>query len=184
MDNGLNATPKMRQKTFTLWERLVLIPVELVGAIKAAVIIGACFFLASGLGGPGTYWANVWAHGPFAGLALLTAVFAGAVLTPLLLPWLPGRAFSLKGLGPGLAAALVLALFRAGTMGSLAQYLEIFAWFFMVPAVSAYLAMNFTGSSTYTSLSGVIKEMRWAVPLEIGAGVIGLGLWLGSRFAA
>jgi acetyl-CoA decarbonylase/synthase complex subunit gamma len=41
--------------------------------------------------------------------------------------------------------------------------------------------MNFTGASTYTSLSGVKKEMRWAVPLEIGAGGIGLVLWLGTR---
>jgi acetyl-CoA decarbonylase/synthase complex subunit gamma len=42
--------------------------------------------------------------------------------------------------------------------------------------------MNFTGASTYTSLSGVKKEMKWAVPLEITAGVVGLGLWLGPRF--
>jgi acetyl-CoA decarbonylase/synthase complex subunit gamma len=44
--------------------------------------------------------------------------------------------------------------------------------------------MNFTGASTYTSLSGVKKEMRWALPLEIAAGMIGLGLWFGSHFIA
>jgi acetyl-CoA decarbonylase/synthase complex subunit gamma len=42
--------------------------------------------------------------------------------------------------------------------------------------------MNFTGASTYTSLSGVRKEMRWAVPAEIALAGIGLSLWLGSRF--
>jgi acetyl-CoA decarbonylase/synthase complex subunit gamma len=42
--------------------------------------------------------------------------------------------------------------------------------------------MNFTGASTYTSLSGVKKELKWAVPLEIAAGGVGLCLWLGSRF--
>jgi hypothetical protein len=26
--------------------------------------------------------------------------------------------------------------------------------------------------------------MRWAVPLEIAGAVVGLGLWLGSRFVA
>jgi hypothetical protein len=52
----------------------------------------------------------------------------------------------------------------------------------LIPAISAYLAMNFTGASTYTSLSGVKKEMKWAVPLQIAAGVTGLFLWLGSRF--
>ena len=42
--------------------------------------------------------------------------------------------------------------------------------------------MNFTGASPYTSLSGVKKEMRWALPLQVGAGVLGLGLWIGSQF--
>jgi hypothetical protein len=60
--------------------------------------------------------------------------------------------------------------------------LEGAAWIFLIPALAAYLAMNFTGSSTYTSLSGVKKEMRWAVPVEIGAAVIGLVLWVGARF--
>jgi acetyl-CoA decarbonylase/synthase complex subunit gamma len=44
--------------------------------------------------------------------------------------------------------------------------------------------MNFTGASTYTSLSGVKKEMRIAVPLQIASVVIGVALWLGSRLAA
>ncbi len=56
------------------------------------------------------------------------------------------------------------------------------AWFFLIPALSAYLAMNFTGASTYTSLSGVKKEMRWALPLQIGAGIVGVILWFGSQF--
>jgi acetyl-CoA decarbonylase/synthase complex subunit gamma len=56
------------------------------------------------------------------------------------------------------------------------------AWLFLIPALSAYLAMNFTGASTYTSLSGVKKEMRWALPCQIGAGMIGAALWIGSQF--
>ena len=56
------------------------------------------------------------------------------------------------------------------------------AWLFLIPAVSAYLAMNFTGASTYTSLSGVKKEMRWALPMEMGVGIVGFILWLGSQF--
>ena len=51
-------------------------------------------------------------------------------------------------------------------------------------AMAAFLAMNFTGSSTFTSLSGVRKEMRWALPLEIGAAIVGIVLWLGSQFMA
>jgi acetyl-CoA decarbonylase/synthase complex subunit gamma len=43
---------------------------------------------------------------------------------------------------------------------------------------SAYLGMNFTGASTYTSLSGVRKEMRWALPLEVGGAALALVLWV------
>jgi len=42
--------------------------------------------------------------------------------------------------------------------------------------------MNFTGSSTYTSLSGVKQEMRMAVPLQIVTGATGLIVWMVSRF--
>jgi acetyl-CoA decarbonylase/synthase complex subunit gamma len=109
-------------------------------------------------------------------------VAAGAVLTPILLPWLPGRAFSVKGLTMGLITILILTTFRTGNFSDWAGRVEILAWFLLIPAIAAYLAMNFTGASTYTSLSGVKKEMKWAVPLEIVAGVTGLFLWLGSRF--
>jgi acetyl-CoA decarbonylase/synthase complex subunit gamma len=50
----------------------------------------------------------------------------------------------------------------------------------MSPAVAAFLAMNFTGASTYTSLSGVKKEMKVAVPLQIVAASVGLCVWIGS----
>ncbi len=184
LDTGLKATPEMRRKTFSIWERAVLIPVELVSVLKWSFLILPVFFLLGGLGGTAGFWSNSLDHGLFAVIALLGAVIAGAVMTPLLLPWLPGRAFSLKGLIMGLITAVIFTVFRAGYLSAWTGRLETLAWFFLVPAVAAYLAMNFTGASTYTSLSGVKKEMKWAVPMEIAAGVIGLGLWLGSRFIA
>lgn len=182
LDGGLEATPDMRLKTFTTWERVVLIPVELVGACKLALIILPFFFLVDCLWRAGGFWTNALSYGLYSVLGILTAILAGAVFTPLLLPWLPGRAFSFKGLTPGVVMALVFVAFcpsgwDAGSWGRIG----IFAWLFLIPAMSAYLAMNFTGSSTYTSLSGVKKEMRRAVPLQIGAGVLGVGLWLGSH---
>jgi acetyl-CoA decarbonylase/synthase complex subunit gamma len=158
--------------------------VELVGALKAAIIILPVFFVLGGLGGPYGFWENALHYGVFAVLAILIGILAGAVLTPLLLPWLPGRAFSLKGLSMGLGVSLFLTFFRLHALNTWPGRLEMLAWWFLVPAMAAYLAMNFTGASTYTSLSGVKKEMRWAVPLEIGAAAVGLCLWLGSRFAA
>ena len=182
LDNGRKATPEMRFKSFTTWERIVLIPIELVEALKAGVIIILGLFLLSFLGRLGGGWANALSHGLFSALAILTAILAGAVLTPILLPWLPGRAFSLKGLCLGLLAAVVLTASRWGDWITIAGRLEIIAWFLLIPALSAYLAMNFTGASTYTSLSGVRKEMRWALPLQISAAIVGLILWLGSQF--
>jgi len=184
MDAGLSATPEMRRKTFTTRERLALVPVELVGALKWGVIILPVFFLLGGLGGPGGFWDNAVEYGLYAVLTLAGALVAGAVLTPLLLPWLPGRAFSLKGVIMGLITAGILTVFLAGDVATWSGRLDMLAWFLLAPAVAAYLAMNFTGCSTYTSLSGVRREMKWAVPLEIAAGGVGLCLWLGARVIA
>jgi hypothetical protein len=182
LDHGMKASPEMRMKTFTTWERAVLIPVELVSALEAAFVILLILFVLSGLLGPERFWANILHRGLFALPAILTAIMAGAVLTPLLLPWLPGRPFSLKGLYLGVLGALALLLSRWGDLATWASRINMIAWFFLVPAAATYLSMNFTGASTYTSLSGVKKEMRWALPFQIVAGVVGLALWFSSIF--
>ncbi|MBI5586078.1 MAG: acetyl-CoA synthase subunit gamma [Deltaproteobacteria bacterium] len=179
---GCRATPEMRRKTFTLRERAVLIPVELVQALKPALAVMAAFFLLSGFGGAAGYWANLRDQGPWSILAILSALLAGAVLTPLLLPWVPGRAFSFKGWILGLVSVWGIILGKGYFSDQGFKPLEGLAWLLLMPAISAYLAMNFTGASTYTSLSGVKKEMRWAVPLEIALGAAGLILWIGTRF--
>jgi acetyl-CoA decarbonylase/synthase complex subunit gamma len=179
---GCRATPDMRRKTFTLRERAVLIPVELVQAFKPALLVMPAFFLLSGFGGSGGYGTNLGHQGPWSVLAILVALLTGAVLTPLLLPWVPGRAFSLKGGILGLVSAGCLILLRGFSPEIGFHPLEALAWLLLMPAISAYLAMNFTGASTYTSLSGVKKEMRWAVPLEIASGAAGLICWIAVRF--
>ena len=179
--SGYKATPAMREKSFPLRERIVLIPVELVGALKVALLVIPILLLVSGLLGPQDFKANLLHHGILAAAAILTAIFCGAVLMPVFLPWLPGRPFSVKGLPMGVLGAVLLLLAARGGMES---FLEMLAWVLLVPAAAAYVAMNFTGASTYTSLSGVKKEIRWALPLQIGASVVGLGLWVYSLSAA
>ncbi len=184
LEAGLKATPEMRLKTFPLRERIALIPIEIVAAFKASLLILLTFFLLGGLGGPDGYLTNALNYGLFAVAAILSAILAGAVLTPILLPVLPGKAFSLKGCIVGAVVALTILVARNPDLALWPGRLEMAAWLLMVPALAAYLAMNFTGASTYTSLSGVKKEMRTALPLQIGAGIAGLGLWLVSRFIA
>ena len=182
LDAGLKATPEMRLKTFDIRERTILIPVELVSTLKWVLIILPLFFFVGGLGGQTGFWSGALDYGLFAIIALLSAVIAGAVLTPILLPWLPGRAFSLKGMAMGLITTIILTAFRPENLSDWQGRIETLAWFLLIPAIAAYLAMNFTGASTYTSLSGVKKEMKWAVPVEIAAGAAGLFLWFGSLF--
>jgi hypothetical protein len=184
LDGGLQANQEMRLKTFSMWERMVLIPMELVAALKVGLVVMPILFLLAMVGRYGEGWASAFNHGLFSVTAILTAISTGAVLTPLLLPWLPGRSFSIKGFSLGLLFFLILLAFRWSDWFTRTGRLEMAAWLLLIPGISAFLAMNFTGASTYTSLSGVKREMRWALPFEIGAMMIGLGLWFGSNFAA
>ena len=184
IDAGFKATGNMRLKTFPLKERAALIPIELVETIKPTLIIAPVLFLLGGIGGPAGFWANALHDGSFAVLAFLSAIVGGAVIHPLLLPYLPGRAFSAKGLALGAVVATIMVSLRGYDLSMWAGRLGSVAWLLIIPAVTAYLAMNFTGASTYTSLSGVNKEMRWALPVEIGMGGGGLLIWIASRLIA
>jgi hypothetical protein len=182
LDAGCRATPEMRRCRFPLRERLVLIPVEMVGALKWVLAAVPLLYLLGGLGGPYGFWNNAGQYGLFAGLAYLSGVLAGTALMPMLLPVLPGRAFALKGLLAGLIAAVPLFGWRMWGWQAPWTFTELVSLLLIMGAVASYYGMNFTGSSTYTSLSGVRKEMRWAVPLQLAAGAIGLAGWLVSRF--
>jgi acetyl-CoA decarbonylase/synthase complex subunit gamma len=174
---GLKATGRMRTKDFGFMERLALVPMEVVPAAKGALLVAAALFVlsffVSGLSVSRALDLTLVAL-----VAMGASILAGAVLTPLLLPWLPGGAFSTKGLGPGLLFALAV-LLLAGTFRR-PEMARTLAQLVSIPAMTAYLAMNFTGSSTFTSLSGVRKEMRFALPLEIAGAAAGLALWIAA----
>lgn len=52
----------------------------------------------------------------------------------------------------------------------------------LAATVSSYLGMNFTGSTPFTSPSGVEKEMRRAIPLQAAAMLVFALIWVGSAF--
>jgi len=175
---GMKATPEMRRKTFGLWERTVLITIELVAALKPLAAILPALFILGGLTGSGSFWANASNHGLFAVLAIILAVGMGAVANPILLPYIQGRAFAMKGLVLGAAGTLLLLALASGFEGI--RWGEKISLGFILSALAAFLAMNFTGASTYTSLSGVEKEMGWVVPLEVAGGVVGIIVWMSA----
>lgn len=183
LDNGMVADAAMRRKSFPLAERLALAPVEFVQASGKIFLLILFFLLLSGLGGKNIFWAAALEMGFFAVLALLAALIGGTVLVPVLLPWLSGRAFSVKGMWAGLLSYLVVVaiyLFVWPDRGM--GRVEIVAWLLMVTAISSWLGMNFTGASTYTSRSGVRHEMLRAIPIQVAAGVTGFCCWLAARF--
>ena len=178
LDAGLKADAEMRRVTFTLRERAVLVPVELATAWDRRLLLAyAGIFAVSAIDREGVSLSGALRRGaPVIGAAWL-ALLAGGAAMPLALPWLPGRAFALKGaVSGGLLAVVATAAF--GRRLSPAAKLAMLAG---VPAVSSYAAMNFTGSSPITSLSGVELEMRRALPLQAAASAVAVGAWLASR---
>jgi hypothetical protein len=176
--NNLKATEEMRQVTFTFLERLVLTPVEVVLLWKKILYLTLLLFVLSGIGADIFSFSAAWNRGVAATMAGLTGVLTGCVLTPALLPWLPTRAFATKGALLGIITASILALgpYQAASVsGTMALYL-------FVLAISSYTAMNFTGSSTYTSPSGVEKEMRIAIPCQTLATLLAGLLWISASF--
>ena len=175
---GMKADAEMRSVTFDVRERAVLAPVELAVLWDRRMLLAYGGMLAaSSIGADGVSLSRALRYGtPVIGAAWL-ALLAGGAVTPLALPWLPGRSFSLKGaVAGGLLAAASTAAFRHRL--SPAARLALLAG---VPAVSSYAAMNFTGSSPITSPSGVELEMRRALPAQAAASVVAVSAWLASR---
>jgi len=182
IDAGMKATPQMRLVRFSLLDRLVLIPVELMSGLKYALIIALCFLILSVLGRGGFSAARIIDVGLPSAILILAAFLAGVILTPALLPYLPARSFSAKGLWIGLALVVILFLLSFARPNIIANWLQLSAWALLIPAIVSFIAMNFTGASTYTSLSGVRREMRIAVPAQIAAAALGIILWLAGLF--
>ncbi len=182
IENNRKATSQMRQVRFDLKDRISLIPVELVMSGRFALSIAICFLLLSGLGNGIYSFERVVYIGLINALIILIAFILGVALPIILLPILPGRAFALKGFWIGLLLALSVYLLFAGNHNLFKNSISLFAWFFIIPSAVSFLAMNFTGSSTYTSMSGVLKEMRYALPLQMGGVALGLILWLVGLF--
>jgi hypothetical protein len=163
---GCKATPEMREVRFTTTDRLVLTPMEINPAMKKyypwyaiAILI---FF---GLQPTGIIFREAFTGGlPFLGLGLVS-VFAGGFLTPLLLPWVPSRSFAVKGWLVGLISVLLTCtIFRFFDPSN--KLLLCFTYLFF-PMASSYIALQFTGSTTFTGMSGVRKELKISVPVYI-----------------
>ncbi len=178
LTNSFKSEPSMRTVTFNTVDRVILVPVELAHLPKPSLWILPATFLISGIGIHIFSFSAAWLRGTMLAVAYAAGILAGAVATPVLLPWIPGRSFAVKGAIIGvLSAAGIVALFRSDL-----QILGALALMLCTTAVSSYLAMNFTGSTPFTSPSGVEKEMRKAIPLQAAALLLAMVAWVASAF--
>jgi hypothetical protein len=172
----MKTTADMRAVRFSLHDRAVLIPVEasiawrwktLVATVVVAFIAGLGSSQLLSLADYGRRLGVVY------GLVLLPIVAGGAVV-PAALPFIPGKLFSTKGaLAGGVLAAVTVAALR-GTLPLLA----LVGVFLAATAASSYITMNFTGSTPFTSPSGVQKEMRQALPWQLAGGLLAVFLFV------
>ena len=103
----------------------------------------------------------------------MAVVLAGAALFPILLPWLPTEDFSSKGFILGGLTALPFALTAWQRREKRGWPL---AYMLGLPPVTAFLALNFTGATPFTSKTGVKREMfRY---IRVMAGMFGTGVLL------
>jgi len=178
LDNDQRADKQMRQVTFSLPERLVLTPVEIYQLPKPTIIILIAIFILSGIGSRFFSISSAWSRGLIAAGAYLTGAIAGTVAAPALLPWLPGRAFAIKGAIIGVASAIIFLVIGYDSW----EGLEALALLLFITTVSSHLAMNFTGSTPFTSPTGVEKEMRKAIPLQAAVVLIAAVVWVVTPF--
>ena len=158
------ATPEMRRVRFPTHDRLVLIPVELVHVILPMVVAAVVLFFVSGI---------------LAAVDAGAAILAGAALFPILLPWLPTRDFSSKGFILGALVALPFAVTAFLGGPGVAWWRRVggaLTFLLAMPPVTAFLALNFTGSTTFTSRTGVRREIFTYIPIM--AWMFGIGIVL------
>jgi hypothetical protein len=144
------ATEEMRSVRFPIRDRAVLIPIEVKNYLLPIVALPLLLFL---LGG----WLPA--------LLAVTAAIGGIVLFPLLLPYLPTKDFSSKGMILGILLALPFVAYLLLNYQPLwAAVVWSAAYASALSAAVAYIALNFTGATPWTSRTGVRKEIFRYIP--------------------
>jgi hypothetical protein len=167
---GSRKDAAMREVHFRLADRMAVAPVELVQAWPVLAVALAASVLA-GLPFAAGYWTRfLGLCVPLAG-SVVVAVFG----FPALLPYLPFRAFALKGAVLGLVWAAASAAVSGASAASGAGLA------LLITPIVAFIAMNFTGSSTYTSQPGAALEVRRGIIPMAASVILGIGLSVAAR---
>ena len=159
------ATPEMRKVRFNLMDRLTLAPVEVVHSFLPMILIAGISFLIGGL------FYLLWS---------LTAWLAATVLFMALLPWIPTREFSTKGLILGALIAIPFATYQISFSDNSMLYnlMSILPMGLITTALVSFYSLNMTGSTPLTSWTGVKREISRYVPVLAVMAAIGVFLFV------
>lgn len=158
---GYKKTDEMRLVKFTMLDRLILTPMEINPSMKKFPLFALIALILFGLQPSGILFKDAWAGGlPFLLLGL-AAIFSGAFITPVFLPFIPFRSFAVKGWIAGM-------IFTSAIMKTMSlDVLPAISSYIFFPLASSYIALQFTGSTTFTGMSGVRKELKIALPVYL-----------------
>jgi len=168
--NGYKCDEEMRSVRFDMIDRLILTPIELRQISGKFPLFVLSVFIFFGLTPEGIIFNDSVINGyPFL-IGGILAIFAGAFFTPVLLPFIPFRSFAIKGWISGMVLSGAVVYFT-GVFKTFNIFLIVSAMI-LFPLLSSYMALQFTGASTFTSLSGVKKELGIALPVYIFGAVL------------
>lgn len=179
--NHNKASAAMRQVRFNLWDRIILTPVELLMAVKFIPIILLFFLLLNVIKPGNASWLQIIQTAGANSLPYLAAIVIGSVFVPVMLPVLPFKSFALKGTLAGLIwSGLVIYFNHTFLFKNL--YSVMLGNSLLLTALIAFLSLNFTGATPYTSFSGTQKETLAGVPVMAAGAALGIILLVISRF--
>ena len=114
----------------------------------------------------------------------VTIMLGGTTLFPILMPYIPVKDFSAKGVVLGLILSLPFAYYALiGSGDRWMNALSALGYVLVMMAGTGYLALNFTGSSTFTSRTGVRKEIYRYIPPMAGLFTAGVLIFAGFFIA-
>lgn len=180
LENGNIASDDMRRVRFGLHNRMEVALVEMVSAIRFLIPIFILFVSARLIQGNMSIL-GVMVSSVKSTLAYLIAILIGTLMFPAILPKLPFRMFSAKASILGFFWSFILVAYPE-PFGFSRDMFTATSNILLSTSVIGFLGLNYTGSTTFTSLSGVKKETMRALPVIGSAFILGLTLIIVSAF--
>ncbi len=181
LKNNKKATTEMRKVNFNTVDRLTVAVLELVHSIKLLsyiflLILITTIFSEVSFNGYSKFLIALNNTIPY-----LVAIIIGSIFVPLLLPFIPFKMFSVKALVLAVLWSFVVIRYKEVFM-YINDWRVLTAHVLGLTSVIVYLGLNFTGSSTYVSFSGVYKETILTIPVLVVAIFMSLALLVSKIF--